>query len=45
MAKIGQQTRYHLGIFHLAPLNLLNFNPLLTSGMKKEGVQNGTISE
>ena len=38
MAKIGQQKRYHLGIFHLAPLNPLKLNPLLTLGMKKKGV-------
>ena len=39
MARIGQQKRYHLGIFHLAPLNSLKLNPLLTSGMKKRGLK------
>ena len=37
MAKIGQQKWYHLRIFHLAPLNPLKLNPLLTSEINKKG--------
>ena len=45
MAKIGQQKLYHLKIFHLAPLNPIKLNSLLTSGIDKKGVLNGTILE
>ena len=36
---------YHLRIFHSVPLNPLKLNPLLSSGINKKGVENGTISK